>query len=128
MTSTSYYFEYMNEYHVKMKYLCTFRILGTDNEWRSAMLNCIYTFDYLVKCSFLKIQGSGLRYGLVTAPITHLYNVIDDYHFEFITISQRFKVFYHIFSFLLGANGASNCISSFEKSAYNPHGNISISA
>ena len=39
------------------KYLRTFGILGTENERRSGMLNCIYTFDYLVKCSFLKFRA-----------------------------------------------------------------------
>ena len=36
-----------------VKYLRTFGFLGIEIEWRGRMLNRIYTFDCLVKCSFL---------------------------------------------------------------------------
>ena len=58
----------------------------------------------------------------------HLCNVIYNYHFELITVPKRFKVFNHKFSFVLGADGTSNCKASFEKSTHYPHANISISA
>jgi hypothetical protein len=107
--------------------LRTIGFLGIELDWRGRMYNCTYTFDCLVKCSFLKFKV-GSKVWVEKASVTHHCDVIDKYDFKFITVSKRFKVLYHKLSFVLGADGSSNCKASFEKSTHYPHANISIRA
>ena len=81
-------------------------------------------FDYFVKRSFLHIIKKLDQKNKIKNK--YLFNVLDDDELQIIAMSKSRKVILHILALLLATNSATDCVSTLEKVANDPHGEIAI--